>query len=344
MAPRLLNPAKCLRDGPQAATSSVAVASSDARHYWHVRAGDPVVDATASAPTSDPLIVTVVEADALPRLHVDGLDFREESGKRWTMAGVTAFPVFQRDLDGADIEPFLVAATGDGANCLRVMASYDGGIGRFHPGDYGNRFDAGVRAFNDKCARHGIYVFWTVFADAQNVFPIVNDQRQFFARFCNLVRDKTNVLVELCNENFKNGVSAPNFDKPAGILSCSGSGGGGMDPTQPFWDWSDLHPERGDKWQLSTTTLYFAVNGYPGFPGTRQATVAGEPIGFSQNNEPGRRSNDPAAAYRLGVGCVYGAGGVAHSDSGIRGEIATGVERECIRAFLRGINNAVAPR
>jgi len=69
-----------------------------------------------------------------------------------------------------------------------------------------------------------------------------------------------------------------------------------------------------------------------------QATVAGEPIGFADEFDPGRRANDPLAAYRLGAdSALWGAGGVFHSDSGTASAIFTPTQRACAEAFLRGV-------
>lgn len=310
---------------------------SDNGHWLVVELGAPDLPVNANRTSRGPWETFRTELlDA--RLRVDGLDFRDESGQKWVMRGCSDFLLFQRFLDGQDIEPALHERAAVGANCLRVFGMFDGGLGRFHPGDYPN-FDAGVQAFTDLLAQHAFYVFWVVFADAQIVMPSVPDQQQWLAHFRDLVRGRSNVLLELANENFKNGVNAANFSKPDGVLSCSGSGGAGMDPPQPFWDWSDLHPERGDKWPLSSTTLFFAINGFGGpFPGTHQATVAGEPIGFADNADPGRRANDPQAAYRLGAdSALWGAGGVFHSESGATSTIFTLTQRACAQAFLRGV-------
>ena len=85
----------------------------------------------------------------------------------------------------------------------------------------------------------------------------------------------------------------------------------------------------------------FAINGFgTAFPGTHRATVAGEPIGFADTPDPGRRQSDPQAAYRLGAdAALWGAGGVYHSDSGITSTLFTPTQRACAEMFLRGVRS-----
>jgi len=66
--------------------------------------------------------------------------------------------------------------------------------------------------------------------------------------------------------------------------------------------------------------------------------VAGEPIGFADIEDPGRRANDPQAAYRLGAdSAIWGAGGVYHSETGVASTLFTPTQRACADAFLRGV-------
>jgi hypothetical protein len=279
---------------------------------------------------------------APPRLHVVGEDFWTLEGEPWTMAFVSSFRLFERFLRGEDVAPLLQEAREVGANGVRVFGAFDFGspaVQRLYPLEHGPAYYDLLPAFFELLGGYGLYAQFTVFADTARSVPGVVQQQAHFLDVCEVLRDVPNVLLERVNENdaHENRVEAP-LPKPVGICSSFGSNGAGNDPPGPFWDYADLHAERRGDFALSTTTVHFAINGYgTAYPGTRRATVNSEPPGFADMTQPGRRTSDPRVAYRMGLGCRWGAGGTAHSDCGVHSVLLTPTQRACVEQFLRGV-------
>jgi hypothetical protein len=272
---------------------------------------------------------------------VVGEDFWTVEGEPWTMAFVSSFRLFERFLRGEDVAPLLQEAREVGANGVRVFGAFDFGspaVQRLYPLEHGPAYYDLLPAFFELLGGYGLYAQFTVFADTARSVPGVVQQQAHFLDVCEVLRDVPNVLLERVNENdaHENRVEAP-LPKPVGICSSFGSNGAGNDPPGPFWDYADLHAERRGDFALSTTTVHFAINGYgSAFPGTRRATVNSEPPGFADMTQPGRRTSDPRVAYRMGLGCRWGAGGTAHSDCGVQSVLLSPTQRACVEQFLRG--------
>lgn len=313
-----------------------------------------VVTATGYKPSSTLVEVTSWHCDvsvlltptSLSPLHVQGLKFVDEAGNEWRWAMTDGFSDYRRFLvEGADaLKPVLAEAQAIGSNGRRVFGMFDFGnpagphlYVSEHP-DYYDR----LPAFLDLLASYGQYVQFTVFADTGRAMPDRAQQLAHFSRIVTILELHTNAMLELVNEQnaHENGVATASFPRPPPpLLASSGSNGGGSDPTLPLWDYSNLHSERPTdpaKLSMSTTTLAFAIDGFTGWVGTHQPTVVNEPIGCADAPDPGRRINDPAVAYLLGLGTQWGAGGTGHSDAGAF-SVMLGAQKPCVAAFLRGV-------
>jgi hypothetical protein len=279
-----------------------------------------------------------------PRLHVEGLNFVTETGEPWIMAFVSSFRLYERFLNGEDITPLLQEAREVGANGLRVFGAFDFGspeVQRLYPDEHPDYYQR-LRPFFALLAESGLYAEFTVFADTRRSMPVEDRQFQHWGQLFAELADVPNVLLERVNEDdsHDNRVTA-DVPRPLGICASFGSNGQGADPPQPFWDYADLHSERRGDFALSTTTVHYTIHGYGGsFPGTQRATVVSEPPGFSDTLQSGRRTNDPAIAYRMGLGCRWGAGGTAHSDYGVQSVLLSPIQRACVEAFIRGVKGA----
>jgi hypothetical protein len=281
-------------------------------------------------------------APITPRVHVEGLGFVTEAGQPWTMAFVTSFRLYERFLRGEDIAPVLQETKDVGANGVRVFGAFDFGspqTQRLYPSEHSDYY-ARLPEFFALLASYGLYAEFVAFADTQRSVPGAVAQRAHWDALVAVLRDVPNVLLERVNEqdSHENRIDA-DLPKPDGICASFGSNGAGNDPPGPFWDYSALHSERRGDFALSTTTVHFTVRGYgTPFPGTRRATVINEPPGFSDTLQPGRRTNDPAIAYLMGLGCRWGAGGTAHFDTGVQSVLLSPIQRACVEAFLRGVS------
>ena len=285
---------------------------------------------------------------ALPRLHVEGLGFVTTNGDPWRMAFADSFRAYDRFLRGEDLRPVFEELRDMKANGIRVLGMADSFM-HLYPQEHQD-FYARLPAFCALATEYRLYVQFCVFADTKIIMPWTSGwshplvaQIEHFARVCNALRDSSNVLIQLVNENDsnQNGIELGAFAKPVGILSSIGSNGTGNDPPLPAWDYSDLGSERRGDFSLSCTTVHFAIHGYSSdegsFAGTQRATVVSEPPGFAEEMVPGRRTNDPAVAYLMGLGCQWGAGGCAHSDAGIQSVLLPPRQKACVEAFIRGV-------
>lgn len=190
------------------------------------------------------------ESRAMSRLTAHREGFRNQSGDRVVIAGVSAFMHFERYLNGEDVRPLLAQAVELGANCLRVfgMAHYipvNAGRRAFKPQDYGDRYFDAQPEFFALCASSGLYVYWSVFPD--NDLIRVPNARDFFVREVATLKQAENTFGELTNEQDAhsfNAVDPTSMPRPNGIAFTSGSYGdiGGAQPH--CWDFCDYHTPR----------------------------------------------------------------------------------------------------
>jgi hypothetical protein len=283
-----------------------------------------------------------------PRVHVEGFRFVTETGDPWMMAFLTGFRDYERFLRGEDITPLLQETKDLGANGRRVFGAFDFGspnVQRLYPREHPDYYSR-LAEFCALYARYGLYLQFCVFADTQRSVPGRDEQAIHWAAVCSVLASVPNVLIERVNEvdSHENRIDA-DLPKPAAPMCSSyGSNGAGADPPGPYWDYADLHSERRGDFGLTSTTLHYAVHGWSengqGFAGTQRATVNSEPPGFADTFQPGRRTNVPAIAYLMGLGCRWGAGGTAHSDNGIQSVLLSPIQRACVAEFIRGVKGA----
>ncbi len=272
------------------------------------------------------------------RVYVDGLGYKTADGKTWHGFSMTGFRDYQRFLAGEDIRPLLQQAKELGANMRRVFGMYgldfqtNDGSGAFKPQDHADYYDR-IPAFLALYAEYGLWCEFTVFADTAFVMPNQGEQVAHFNHVCDKLRECPNSFVELVNENNQhgNGVNIGAFAKPSGIAACSGSNGEGGNPTQPFWDYSNLHSERRqERLGLTTSTVYFAIFGYSegadSWPGTHQAT---------NNDEPGR-TVDRYTAWQMGTGSRYGGWMLSHTSAGTQSVLLPPDQAESTRQAFAG--------
>lgn len=294
----------------------------------------------------------------MSRLHIDNWKFVDDQGREVPWAHTSGFRDLDRTLRGQDIRPVLAQSQDEGGTGRRVFAMkwnwaikvngvWQDGPDHLWPREHNDYFDR-VEQLADLYAEYGHYLNLVVFVNARSVMPNINDQLNFWAKMVDLARKHPNMILSLMNEGdaHDNSVDVGRFPQPDGVLASSGSNGAGANPPQPFWKgpwgFSELHPERrGDRPSLGTTTLHFAIHGYSeggdSWPGTQWQTVASEPYGFDEENEPGRRTNEPQVAWLLGLGCTWGSGGTGLSTDGIESVLLRPKQDACMRRFLEGV-------
>lgn len=176
---------------------------------------------------------------ALQRLVTRGQCFALATGERFTAIQASDFNLYARFLNGEDIEPVLQQRAGAGFNMLRVwtrMQLSQFGIGDLTFAQHPNLY-ASLPIFLQRCAGHGLYVELTAYTGREDYDP------QHWDRLVSAVRDATNVLLELVNENDQAGnhLDLAPFARPVGVLASHGSNGAEQRPVEPFWDYATFH-------------------------------------------------------------------------------------------------------
>jgi hypothetical protein len=299
------------------------------------------------------------------RVHATGRGFATDAGP-WTWAMTAGCRDLDRLLRGQrdDLRAVLAEAQTLGSTGRRVFAMkpnwsikvngrWQDGPDRTIPAEHADYFDR-LRELAALTAAAHQQLNLVVLVGAPQILSLT-EQVQFWDACVAAARECQNMILSLGNEldAHNQGVDVSAFAWPDGVLTSSGSNGGGANPPAPFlrgpWGYNELHSERrADRIGLTSTTLHFARYGFagegsnPGFPGTQWDTVDSEPYGFDEEDEPGRRTSDPDAAYLLGLGCGYGAGGTALSTDGIESVLLRPRQRECTRRFLQGVTAALS--
>lgn len=266
----------------------------------------------------------------LPSLTMRGIDFVDDAGLRIVLNGTDQFCADRRFLDGDDLEPLFTESRELGFNLWRVflMGSIaQNTILELRPSDRG--YYEGLRPFADLLNSHGIVLLATVFVDNQDI--------KAGAAHWSMVADRlrgSGTLLSAGNQWPKNGWSPDNLSDP-GMRWSRGSGLEDQKVDSRGASFAEFHPRRDLPASLldsvaSPVTLYHEGLDVP--------LIISEPIGFAEEARPGRRSDDPRLAWRLGRHyATECAGAVFHSDAGMRCELMGQVTRACAAAWTKGM-------
>ncbi len=270
-------------------------------------------------------------------LRRDGARLVDEAGRTWQWRGASAFHLAKRVCDGEDVEPWFNDPQGTvatGANIIRVLGMFNGGLGRFVPSDY-PRYTECIGQTIAIAAAHRVRVEFVVFADAQDIIKDTSAQQAHLARVLPVI-DRWNVVGELCNECPKNGVDTSAFEKPrTAILWSRGSGLGDGDPALPGWDLLTHHSARVPEWPRRIECREYTNNGNSPAKGT--PCVEDEPYGAAETSFPGRRVGAEAIEDMTQWGAVCGMHAVGctfHSDGGIYAQPLGPVQQRLAGAFF----------
>lgn len=271
---------------------------------------------------------------SIKRLHAGDEYLVDDNGERVVLGLSTDFKLFKMFLDGDDIDGVVSQRTAAGALGFRVLGMCDF-LFKLDPKAIGGYYEE-LRDFAAQLANQGLYLQFTALADAQGVS--VADQQLHWRQSCEALRDAPNAFCELANENLKNGVDARQFVKPAGAgLVSSGSWCDGWEPTGGWGDIVTFHSARTWKWPVTVPATVAEIRRE--YAGQRKPVWIGEPMGAADVDEPGRRSSDPALFEKLGVSIgVFAAGGVFHSEAGLRSDLWSERQQQCAEAFFRGLH------
>lgn len=262
-------------------------------------------------------------------------------GSTYPVRRFTDFLLFQKFLrHDADLDAVLDdhltcggrCKAGQGPTSVRVLGMVDS-FSHFYPLEQADYYGQ-LAAFADWLASRHVRFELTVFADSGIVMPDASARQAHLFRVRDVLRGHWNVdWIEVANEpnvhsNMPGGgdeayrlcrsiqgtgvlVVSGDYDIPDGATSFN------------HCDGVTEHPPRGDEWVRQSKDAQdirdgFGWNGGGSFPGTKTWVVADEPIGFSEQDIPGKRTTSTDDATAFASSCTFfGAGCAYHSDAGI---------------------------
>lgn len=267
-------------------------------------------------------------------LRISGRFFRTPGGAIYRWKSCSDFLLYKKYLDGTDITPIMADRTGEGATMVRVFGIWPNPP-IFNPAVY-STYLASLPAFASAVAAAGLDMEFVVFAGAQDFSwsRDVGGQRSWLQSVRDKLLGSPNVVLELVNEGFQNGVNFLNHSRPGGIISCADSDQKPDDsPAIPPWDYATLHTPRDGEWmRKSKNALEIADI-------ISRPAICDEPMGADEVDVPGRRSNNPDDFYYYAaVASLFANGATFHSTAGINSDIFPPVTRTCAQSFYAAID------
>ncbi len=282
-------------------------------------------------------------------IHVDNLAFKQDDGAYWQWRGCTDFLLYLYWLNGTDIEPILEDRWTAGANLVRVLGMVDS-FAHFYPQEHPDYYSR-LRDFADCIGGYGMKLEFVPFADASIIFPFEGDRAAHVNKIAAALSQHSAVFVEVANEpGHQDQVDSDEAQALGNLLRGHGfpvaSGNYTLADKQtsaPRCDYVTIHVERDDEWPRKDRSLAENRDGFSwsdgsAFEGYHCPVVSDEPMGASDTNQPGKRSNVPED-FRYAGACtaLMGAGGTFHSDAGILSQLWTPTQRSCAVAYFEGL-------
>lgn len=280
----------------------------------------------------------------LGRIHVEHHRFVDEDGQEWIWRGATNFLLFQRFLEGEDIEPLLYP----GAEVYRVTLVMKFipnlvGLRDLRPENYAHYWP-GLDAFAEYLLVRRKRLEATCWCDIQ----MMGQDRRWLQRHLDqaneILNARPNAFGELVNEYPKNGVNPLDFQRPHGAMLWSrGSGLVDAPPARPGWDWFGFHGRRDWPKVTSSTEDMWAIansvkDGWNSHLYPPMIAIHGEGIGFSEVAIANKRSTSKRLARLLGVASrELGSGGDCHLDAGVMSLPLGPIQQDCLAEFSQAL-------
>jgi len=278
-------------------------------------------------------VVIVLERNPLPEIQVNGMFFNVGH-----IRGNTDFLLYKKFLDSVDIEPILLQRMDLGSRFVRTIGMVNS-FAKWHPQDYGDNFYWSIKDFSKLLNDYGIYWYFNVFADTQEVMPNEQQQIDHYNRVCDELSKYNNIFLELVNEQgqHSNSVDRSKFNKHPNIVSSSGSFGSRIPPDPPHWDFIDYHSRRdypGSVMEVNTAD-------YIDNQGKTRVTL-NKPIGTGEPMKFG--TIDPKAIDNIRIAFEMGFSGygvspfnVFHSENGVMSDLFDDITFNNAHAFFNGL-------
>ncbi len=277
------------------------------------------------------------------RLRAQGEYFIKENGERFTAICATDFNLQKLMCDGGDPRPVLAQRAAAGFNMVRtfIVGDWNDPAYLCRPQDHPDYYDK-LGQLADLIKSYGMYFQACAFCDTPRIFPTQESQLDHWTRTVNVLYDKTNVLLELVNENNVpiNTLNPDIFARPNGMLASHGSNGSQSLAVRPWWDWEAFHtngaPEEQRKIGHNAMEL---SEGTPDWPASHVPTITNETsrypeVGMWRNSSLDRQKTlafDSAAGAAL-----LNAGSCFHSVNGKLSRLWDGNEEAVARAWADG--------
>lgn len=270
-------------------------------------------------------------AQILPRLVPSGTFFKLETGERFTVKMCSDFNLLNRWQHGEDIRHILEQRAAVGFNFLRVWTAFDIPlIGTFLDINY-----LLIPKFLALCASYGFYVELTAYTG-------INDPNHWGSLY-QLVRDTTNVLVELVNELDQNEdepdylgrvFHLEDYARLPDVLCSHGSNGSDKIGVRPWWDYEDFHTNDAfEWWRKPGHGAMVSSEGDKDVQASRVPCIASENTRFTDKDSNLQHANDAGEAGALLCG-----GTCFHSVSGKTSSLFAPDEFEAAKIWVGGAN------
>jgi hypothetical protein len=200
-----------------------------------------------------------------------------------------------------------------GANTVRVFGTWV--VTSFDP-RRNSRYYAVLGDLAQFLGDNGLRLHFVAFTDqvpGSNVLMTPEEQNEHIKQVANVLADHDNALLEICNEDWKNGGIAGRFPREwfEGILATRSSWEDGKTPDEvgSVLDFTTEHTPRGSQWERKAKNLLeTSRQGLGNFPATGKPAIGGEPERL-QNATPRQYADYMAVAELFGSGaCLHGDG------------------------------------
>lgn len=247
--------------------------------------------------------------------------------ERFTIIQCSDFNILNRSEAGEDVDSVLDQRAETGFNYQRVWTAFSiDRIGRLVPRERPGIYDH-MPVYADKAAQRGIYVEYTAGTGPwTGIFDTEDQKVEHWDKIRAASNGHPGITLELINE----ANNLPNIPwpinrckRPAGNLVSRGSNIIDDDPVNPVWDIAGFHPGP-DPRKVGHNAMERAdIFGIP--------IWSGETVRYPDVDSNPHHAYDAAAAAAL-----LCAGSCFHSVHGKLGELWSGVELECARAWTAG--------
>lgn len=263
-----------------------------------------------------------------------GQFFRQVDGGRVTAIQASDFNVYNRFLNGENIDPVLEQRAALGYNLLRIFTAYNvcppgagcQEIGRLVPREHPEYY-ARIPEFLHRLARFQLRAEFVAFTGPyESLFANDDDKVAHWDRLIAAVSPETNAILELVNEldqAANANLPIARLRQPVGVLASHGSNGSQAEPVKPYWGYVTFHTNDAPEWVRKV--------------GHNCWELSDGPCLANENTRSADHFTSNDLAFDAAAGAALLAGGSAfHSVHGKNSTLWSGLELENARAWANG--------